>query len=597
MTIALIVLAAIALAAVGYLVLEKLGRRSVIPGVFRTLAWLALGLLLLNPGCPVPADEARPLVLLDGSLSMSAAGGRWTEALAAARATGDVRLFGDPDVALDSVPRAGRSRLSPALAATRASGRAVVVMSDGEIDDSIASLPLLRDASIRTFPRAPGPAVALEAMRGQVRLTRRDTLRLRVELRATGLAEPVSTSLTVRSGERNVRTVPITVGDGRQGVEIGIPASVLGEGDHALDIGLRDSLDAERRDDRRLHLVNIAPTPGVVLAASPGDWDARFLYRTLRDVTELPVEGFVEIAPGEWRRMSDLSPVDQAQVRQSIGLADLAVIRGHRSLVPATRPRALLEWPSPAEGDEALPGDWYLTPGDGPPAAGLAGMPVDSFAPATVLIPLTPDSGDWIGASVQAGRRGTLRPAIIGSSRRGSRRVAIGTQGLWRWAFRGGSSEQAYRSLFASVVDWLIAVEDTARGRARPVRPVVENGLPVVFAWSGSGSAEPVAIKITGADAQVAFDDSLRFDGNGRASVALAPGVYRYQLQPGGRGVVAVEQYSEEWFPRRSVLSDAAAVAAPAERRQGIRERWWLFAIALVALCGEWVVRRRMGLR
>ena len=58
-----------------------------------------------------------------------------------------------------------------------------------------------------------------------------------------------------------------------------------------------------------------------------------------------------------------------------------------------------------------------------------------------------------------------------------------------------------------------------------------------------------------------------------------------------------MEQYSEEWFPRRPVLTDAAAVAAPAERRQGIRERWWLFAIALAALCGEWVVRRRMGLR
>ena len=495
------------------------------------------------------------------------------------------------------MPRAGRSRLSPALAATRASGRAVIVISDGEIDDSIASLPLLRDASVRTFPRMPGRAVAVEAVRGQVRLTRRDTLRLRVELRAEGFAEPASTSLTVRSGERSIRAAPVTIRDGRQTVEIELPASVLGEGDHALQIGLRDSLDPERRDERRLHLVNIAPTPGVVLAASPGDWDARFLYWTLRDVTELPVEGFVEIAPGEWRRMSDLTPVDPAQVRQSIGLADLAVIRGSRSLVPAARPRALLEWPAPAEGDEALPGDWYLTPGDGPPAAGLAGMPIDSFAPATTLIPLTADSGDWIGASVQAGRRGTLRPAIIGSSRRGSRRVSIGTQGLWRWAFRGGSSEQAYRSLFASVVDWLIAVEDTSRGRARPVRQVVENGLPVVFAWSGSGAAEPLAIRITGADSEVALEDSLRFDGNGRAALQLPPGLYRYQLQPGGRGVVAVEEYSEEWFPRRPVLTDAAAVVAPAERRQGIRERWWLFAIALVALCGEWVVRRRMGLR
>jgi hypothetical protein len=108
---------------------------------------------------------------------------------------------------------------------------------------------------------------------------------------------------------------------------------------------------------------------------------------------------------------------------------------------------------------------------------------------------------------------------------------------------------------------------------------------------------EPVAIRLTGPDTAVALEDSLRFDGNGRAAVLLAPGVYRYQLEPGGRGVVAVEEYSEEWFPRTPVLTDAAASTPPAERRQGIRERWWLFAIALVALCGEWVVRRRMGLR
>jgi hypothetical protein len=58
-----------------------------------------------------------------------------------------------------------------------------------------------------------------------------------------------------------------------------------------------------------------------------------------------------------------------------------------------------------------------------------------------------------------------------------------------------------------------------------------------------------------------------------------------------------VEEYSEEWFPRRAVLSESAAGVLPTERRQGIRERWWLALLAVAALCGEWVVRRRMGLR
>ncbi|HEX9895142.1 MAG TPA: hypothetical protein VGA78_14520 [Gemmatimonadales bacterium] len=597
MSIALISFIAVALAAASYLLLERLGSRAALPAGFRVIAWLSLGLLLVNPGCPVPPDQTRPLVLLDGSLSMTAAGGRWSDALAAARAAGEVRLFGDPDRALDSIPAAGRSHLGPALAATRASGRAVIVMTDGEVDDSQATIPLLRGVNVRVFPRAADRAVALESVRGQARLTQRDTLRLRIELRAAGLPASIKTSVTVRAGERNVAALPVEIENGRRSIEVPVPARTLGEGDHALRIGLKDSLDPERRDDRRIHLVNVAPTPGVVLAASPGDWDSRFLYRTLLDVTDLPVEGYVELIRGQWRRMSDLGSVDAGQVRQAIGLADLAIVRGPGELATAARGRAVLAWPSPAETDEALPGDWYLTAGEGPPAAGLAGMPVDSFAPSTLLLPLTPDIGDWIGASVQAGRRGALRPAIIGSSRRGSRRVTIGAQGLWRWAFRGGSSEQAYRALMASLVDWLVAVEDTARGRARPVHDVVPNGLPVVFFWSGSGPPEPVPIRLRRIDTAQELADTLRFDGAGRAAVRLPPAVYSYRLDGGGRGMVAVEDYSEEWFPRAPVLADAEAAAEPAERRQGIRERWWLFLVAVVALCGEWVMRRRMGLR
>jgi hypothetical protein len=41
---------------------------------------------------------------------------------------------------------------------------------------------------------------------------------------------------------------------------------------------------------------------------------------------------------------------------------------------------------------------------------------------------------------------------------------------LWRWAFRGGSSEQAYRALFAGTVDWLLSGQDTVVG-ARGLRP------------------------------------------------------------------------------------------------------------------------------
>jgi hypothetical protein len=81
---ALVVLLAIAGAALTYLGLERLGRRALVPMAARAVAWAALGLLLLNVSCPVAGAPRRPIVLLDASLSMTAAGGGWARARPAA---------------------------------------------------------------------------------------------------------------------------------------------------------------------------------------------------------------------------------------------------------------------------------------------------------------------------------------------------------------------------------------------------------------------------------------------------------------------------------------------------------------------------------
>ncbi|MEK6689316.1 MAG: hypothetical protein AABZ01_12770, partial [Gemmatimonadota bacterium] len=68
------------LALVGYVLFEPLDRSGWTPAVLRALAWSVLALLLVNPGCAI-GTAASPLVLLDGSLSMTAAGGSWGQAL------------------------------------------------------------------------------------------------------------------------------------------------------------------------------------------------------------------------------------------------------------------------------------------------------------------------------------------------------------------------------------------------------------------------------------------------------------------------------------------------------------------------------------
>jgi hypothetical protein len=176
-----------------------------------------------------------------------------------------------------------------------------------------------------------------------------------------------------------------------------------------------------------------------------------------------------------------------------------------------------------------------------------------------------------------------------------TRRVTVAVDGLWRWAFRGGSSEQSYRTWVAATASWLLGGADSVRGSARPVRPVVSNGRPVIFEWTAPGAPAPVGVAWSGTGAARA--DTLRFDGSGRATVWLPPGEYRYRLAGGGGGTVAVEEYSDELLPRAVALTaHEARLPAPGGRRAA-RDWLWLFGLCVAGLVGEWVARRRLGLR
>jgi hypothetical protein len=344
----------------------------------------------------------------------------------------------------------------------------------------------------------------------------------------------------------------------------------------------------------------VAPTPGVVLLAAPPDWDSRFLYRTLREVAQLPVRGFVRLEGGRWRSMEDLSTVGTERVRQASRGADLLILKGDAgSLSEQSAARGVWRWPSGERGTAPIPGDWYLSAAEVSPVAGaFLGMPVDSFPPATQIVPLRPGAADWVGLTAQLGRRGAARPAVTGRQEGRVRSVTVAADGLWRWAFRGGSSEQSYRTWVATTASWLLGGADTARGVAAPVRSVVQNGRSLVFEWTGSGPAVPTPIVWSGASAgEGTRTDTLRFDGTGRAAVRLPPGEYRYRLGGGGGGVVAVEEYSDELLPSRVTLTARTARVPRPEQRTAARDWLWLFGLAIAALSLEWLARRRLGLR
>lgn len=580
-----------------YWYLERLGRRAWLAALCRGVAWSALGILLLDLSCSRAIGErTRPLVLLDGSLSMTGAGGRWAEALDSARNWGEVRLFGDDIVPTDTQPTFGRSALAPALRAAAASDRRVVVVSDGELDDAAElTADLLPRAGVRVFPRATGRDLAVIRVDGPVRVTAGDTIRIEAEVRVWGDAGD-SARVELRLDQRVLARQALRLGtDGVALVTFRLPSTGL-PAEALLTVGVAGENDAEPRDDARLFLVQVTPTPGVVLLASPADWDARFLFRALRDVAELPVRGYVRIGRDRWRNMENLAPVPVEEVAQAARRADVLIRKGaSQDFARQNRARGIWDWPSGEGGEAVIPGEWYASASPTSPVAGaFIGLPLDSFPPILQITPIEPGSAMWTGLSVQVGRRGAERPVFVGEASGGRRRVMTAGEGLWRWAFRGGSSEQGYRSLVAATLTWLLGGADSVGGRARPIRLVVENGRPVVFEWTGGGAPLPLGVAIAG---EVSRRDTLRFGGDGRATLRLPPGRYRYQLDGGGSGAVVVDVWSEEWLPRPVVVTDREIPGVSPAGITSVRGWVWLFLLAVLALGGEWMVRRRLGLR
>jgi hypothetical protein len=599
MLILLVVIVAFGLAAFTYLGLERAGRRAWIPLACRAIAWSALGLLLVNVSCPVSRAPLRPLVLLDASLSMGAAGGRWAEAKDSAERWGEVRLFGDTRLSTDSTPTRGRSLLRPALLAASASDRPLIVVTDGEIEDAREVPPdLLTRSRIRLFQRPSQPDLAVTRVRGPSRVSEGDSIPLEVDVQPMGGNVADSVGVEVLSGSKRLAFRMVRLrGEGGGRARIVVPSGSLSSGDHLLRVALARSADAEPRTDARLHLVTVAPTPGVVFLAAPADWDSRFLFRTLREVGQLPIRGYVRLDRDRWRSMTDLRPVPSDVVRRAARRADLLILKGGiGGLADGSTARSIWSWPSGEGGEIQVAGDWYLSQADASPVAGaFLGQPVDSFPPSFLLTPMETGPRDWVALYAQLGRRGPQRPAVFGRQEGRVRRVTVAVEGLWRWPFRGGSSEQSYRSWVAATTSWLLGGADSVRGVARPVQAVVPNGRPLIFEWLASGSAVPQAVVWSSTAGERI--DSLHFDGGGRAPVWLQPGEYRYRLSGGGVGTAAVEQYSDELLARPVTLTPHEGRDARSTARSTARDWLWLFGICVLALSGEWLARRRLGLR
>jgi len=587
-------------------------RRPVTLGLaaLRAAALGALLLLVWNPtAARVEAGGAPPLVLLDASLSMVSYGGRWRDALDTARALaqgGVIWRFGERVAGFDTLPpKEGASRLAPALDAAAARGP-VTVVSDGAIAD-LADLPpdLVRRARLVVLPRAPFFDAFVASVEGPRRVSAGDTIRLRVSYGVGGMRDARSgmrdASLTVTSEGRRLTSQRVTLPDsGVVSTDLTLPASRIPHpGWTALEVQLDGAPDSEPRDDARLFVLEVSPQPSVVLLASPPDWETRFLARTLEDVARVPVRTFIEAEPGRgrWRDGATLEGRAPGDVARAVAGAALVIEAGDPAMVGRFSPKgAVLLWPS----QRRLDGDWYAQPppsGLSPLAGALAGVAWDSLPPATSLAELAPDSSTSVALVARLARRGPPRPMVTLSEHAGARRAAIAAGGLYRWAFRGGASGEAYRALVAGLVDWLLEQGAGSGKRFVPVTYETPNGMPLQWRWTGKGEPRDVVIALAADQGQRV--DTLRFDAGGRAELRLPPGVYRYAASEGEgaeRGVVAVDAYSDEWRPAVPVVTPHAGTPGGWLTGVALRDRWWLFAVAIAAFTAEWAWRRREGL-
>lgn len=531
-----------------YLGVERVGLGGLGLAALRAAAWGLVAALLVNPGCR-RAGPAGTTVLLDHSLSMSdpAGDGRWRRAVDTARAiagkSGRILLFGgEPAVFSDGAkPDAPASRLLPALREAAARGGPVAIVTDGALDDADA-LPsdLVRRARVVLLERPQAPDAGIAALDLPAALRAGDTATVLVDVIAANTRPADTVTVELREQGRRVAQARVAVGRGgsfRRELSF-VPAPPAGDREarryEAVVSGL--SGDAEPRDDRRASLAAVTRGSTVVILSDSPDWDSRWLASTLAATSGVPVQFYVRVSGGTWRDARSLRPVSEAAVEGAAARATLAVAHGSEDGVAAEARLArhsLWRWPTALRSATVSVGDWYVM--------------APEFA--------SPVGGALAGVAVES-----LPPL------------------------------EAVPDLRADSVEWTgLTAQLDRRGRARPVVQGVAAGgrraavLSAVGLWRWASK---------GGVAREAY----------RALVAALTDWLLEERAPEQAGLIAARDSLSrgvaEFLPRGPVIRAQPGLAVrSAGEPAPLRHVGWVYWAALVALVGEWIARRRMGLR
>lgn len=528
----------------------------------------------------------------------------WHAALDSAQRIGGSRVqrFGDT-LRIDATraaPTDHASRLRDVVDAAAGSGRPVVVITDGEVEEGELLAGLPRGSRALVIPRREGADVALSSIAAPRALLAGDTVQVQVTLAVGSIALPGGT-LELRLDDVRLDTVHVpalapyaerTVAM-RGVVAAGGPAR--GDRSAVLRAIVRALGDREPRNDTIAVAVDVTRAPAAVFVSTAPDYDAREAVAALRGVTSLPTRAFYRVAPGMWRVDGTLASVEEKIVREAVRDAPVVVLHGDTAMFGAPRAAsrgALLLFAPPAADD----GEWFASAAPvSPLAAALAGIPFDSLPPLSVA-PSLP-RGEWEALVTRRGGSVDERRVALVGWETPRRVVVLGASGFWRWRFRGGIRADAFAALFGTVYDWLAA----GRSDQRAVLPdggVVRAGTAV--RWRrGAATDSTVGVLLVRRGAPMrAVPMTLRFAHGASLTEtpSLPSGIYDVRVQ-GGVSVLVVNP-SRELVPRRSTITSGAVGGEPAlGDAPRLRERGWAYALVILLLCAEWLLRRRVGLR
>ena len=595
-------------AGLGFALLQYGWRRShrgplgLAAGLLRLVAVALIVALLLD----APTGAPRPVknwVALDVSESMRRGGDvLWRQALDSARAAGgdSTLLFGDSArVASGSGSGSGRgsdrrSELRPVADRALAAGHPVVVVTDGELADADAAAGLPAGSRLIVVPREAQSDAAVVALEIPRAVVAGDTVSARITI-SGGAAGSAAGTATLRLDDRDVVRMPFDAlpAFGTRSLEARMRIDGA-PGPAVMRVVLSVPGDRIARNDTFSVALDRSRSASAVFVSTAPDFDSRAAIGLLRGALAMPARGFLRVAPGVWRVDGTLSPVAESEVREAFRDAPIAIIHGDTAAFGPPRsataaPYALIVPVTDTSGE------WYVTAT--PPSPLLpayTGIGWDSLPP--LIAGGSPPSGSWTAMQASEARTGAPRALVAGNDSP-RRSVTIVGAGFWRWQFRGGTSADAFAAFWGGIFDWL-AGERADKRAAIPDAAAFRAGERI--RWRRGGAADSVATVIWRKRNAPGRSDSLVLRFPPGASVVETPamdeGEYDLSMR-GGQAILAVNP-SSEWLPRQvRIKSGVVRSGAPVGAPPRLRDHGWVYALIIAALCAEWLLRRKAGLR